>query len=141
MQIRWPLAASAFLVSLVCGQPTPEKYKTRLATVAMDASMRSTVAGAGSAFATLADKTLTISGTFEGLRSPATAAKVHRGRITGVRGPAIFDLTVSPAANGTIAGAVELTTDQLDDLRRGRLYIQIDSEKAPDGNLWGWLLK
>jgi hypothetical protein len=141
MQFRWSFAASAFLASLVFGQPTPEKYKTRLAPVAMDASMRSTIAGTGSALATLAGKTLTFSGTFEGLRSPATVAKVHRGRITGVRGPSILDLNVSPAANGTIAGAVELTTDQLDDLRRGRLYIQIDSEKAPDGNLWGWLLK
>jgi hypothetical protein len=25
-------------------------------------------------------------------------------------------------------------------LKAGRLYIQIDSEKGPEGHLWGWLL-
>ena len=25
------------------------------------------------------------------------------------------------------------------DLEKGRLYVQLHSEKAPDGNLWGWL--
>jgi len=25
------------------------------------------------------------------------------------------------------------------DLASSRLYIQLHSEKAPDGNLWGWL--
>jgi hypothetical protein len=26
-------------------------------------------------------------------------------------------------------------------LRKGMVYVQIHSEGAPDGNLWGWLLK
>jgi len=26
------------------------------------------------------------------------------------------------------------------DLEKGRFYVQLHSEKAPDGNLWGWLL-
>jgi hypothetical protein len=26
------------------------------------------------------------------------------------------------------------------DLDKGRLYVQLQSEKAPDGNLWGWLM-
>jgi hypothetical protein len=25
-------------------------------------------------------------------------------------------------------------------LKAGRFYIQLHSERAPDGNLWGWLL-
>jgi hypothetical protein len=25
-------------------------------------------------------------------------------------------------------------------LRQGRMYLQLHSESAPDGNLWGWLL-
>ena len=29
---------------------------------------------------------------------------------------------------------------QLADLEKGRLYVQLHSEKAPDGNLWGWLM-
>ena len=34
----------------------------------------------------------------------------------------------------------DLTPIQLADLEKGRLYVQVHSEKAPDGNLWGWLL-
>ena len=25
-------------------------------------------------------------------------------------------------------------------LRQGRVYVQVNSQKAPEGNLWGWLL-
>jgi len=25
-------------------------------------------------------------------------------------------------------------------LRQGQIYLQIHSETAPDGNLWGWLI-
>ena len=46
----------------------------------------------------------------------------------------------SPATSGTITGSIELTREQADDLANGRLYIQLHSEKAPEGNLWGWLL-
>ena len=35
---------------------------------------------------------------------------------------------------------MELSPVQIADLEKGRLYIQLHSEKAPDGNLWGWLL-
>jgi hypothetical protein len=61
----------------------------------------------------------------------------------GVRGPTILDLdlTISKAEKGTLSGSVELTPDQIADLRAGRLYVQIQSERAPDGNLWGWLLR
>jgi hypothetical protein len=57
-----------------------------------------------------------------------------------MRGPAIGDLTATAATSGTINGAIELTKQQIDDLAAGRLYLQLHSEKAPDGNLWGWFL-
>ncbi len=53
----------------------------------------------------------------------------------------MFDLKVSKVARGTVEGTLELKPNQIEDLNQGRLYIQIHSEKAPDGNLWGWLLK
>ena len=34
-----------------------------------------------------------------------------------------------------------VTPDQIADLRNGQWYVQIQSERAPDGNLWGWLLR
>jgi len=122
--------------------PAGETFKARLSPVPIDATMMSTVAGSGSLTATLAGKQFTITGTFEGLRSPATTAQLHRGP-RGIRGPAILDLdlTISKAVKGTFSGSVELTPDQIADLRNGRLYVQIQSERAPDGNLWGWLLR
>jgi hypothetical protein len=118
-----------------------EKYKVRLSTVPMDGGMREAVAGSGAATAMLAGTKLTINGTFQGLRSPATGAHLHRGVATGVRGSPLAELTVSKAANGTITGSIDLTPEQMDGLKKGQLYVQISSEKAPDGNLWGWVLR
>jgi hypothetical protein len=112
----------------------------RLTPVPIDAAMRATVTGIGTASATLNDRTLTVNGSFEGLRSPATIAQIHQGPAMGVRGPVLFDLTVSKAMEGSISGTFKLTPGQVENLLKGKLYIQIHSEKAPDGNLWGWLL-
>jgi hypothetical protein len=132
------------LAALWIAQPAAqnqEKYKVRLSTIPMDGGMRETVAGMGTATAALAGTKLTISGTFQGLRTPATAARLHNGVARGVRGAPLGDLTVSKAVSGTLAGSIDLTPEQLQNLRKGQLYIQISSEKAPDGNLWGWLLR
>jgi hypothetical protein len=59
----------------------------------------------------------------------------------GVRGPSFGVLTVSKAPKGTLSGSIDLTPEQLQALRKGQLYIQISSEKAPDGNLWGWVVR
>ncbi len=102
--------------------------------------MQSTIAGSGSATAALKGTTLTINGTFTGLKTPATAARLHRGPKTAMRGPAIGDLTATAATDGTISGSIELSAAQAADLAAGRLYVMLHSEKAPEGNLWGWLL-
>jgi hypothetical protein len=124
------------------GTPAAETFKARLSPVPIDVTMMSAIAGSGSITATLSGKQLTITGTFEGLRSPATTAQLHRGP-KGIRGPAILDLDlmIPKAVKGTLSGSVELTPDQITDLKNGRLYLQIQSERAPDGNLWGWLLR
>jgi CHRD domain len=119
----------------------PERFRVRLTTVPMDGGMRNTVAGFGSATASLAGATLSINGTFDGLKSPATAATVHSGAAKGVRGASVGDLIVSKATKGTLTGSVNLTQEQVKGLREGRVYIELASEKAPEGNLWGWLLK
>lgn len=108
--------------------------------VPIDLTMRKTVTGSGTVTASLDGSTLVIDGTFKGLATPATVARVHRGANRGLRGPAIADLQVEAATSGAIRGKVTLTAEQVDDLQKGRLYLQLHSEKAPDGNLWGWLL-
>ena len=125
---------------LVIGQ-AQETFKTRLSPVPIDGTMRASVTGKGSATATLAGDTVSITGSFEGLQAAATVARLHQSKVAGVRGPVLADLTVSKAVSGTVSGSIKLTSEQADSLRKGRLYIQIHSEKAPDGNLWGWLLR
>jgi hypothetical protein len=107
----------------------------------MDGGMRNTVAGSGAATASLSGSKLTITGTFDGLKTPATGAQVLLGRARGVRGAPIGELTVTKATNGSVGGAIDLTPAQVEGLRHGQLYVQIASEKAPEGNLWGWILK
>ena len=121
---------------------TPETFKARLSPVPINISMMATIAGSGSLTATLKGKQLTIQGTFEGLRSPATTAQIHRAP-KAIPGPAIpnLELTVTKGVEGTVSGTWELTPDQIADLRNGQWYMQIQSERAPDGNLWGWLLR
>jgi hypothetical protein len=119
----------------------PETFKTRLSPVPVDAKTRADVTGVGSVTATLMGAKLSITGSFEGLRSQALDAKVHQGPATGVRGPAILDIVVPHATSGAVSATLDLTPQQIESLKKGRLYLQIDSEKAPDGNLWGWLLR
>ena len=84
--------------------------------------------------------TLTITGTFDGMNSPATLAHVHRAA-KGLRGPKILDLTVTKATSGTIQGTFKLTPMQIEELDKDRWYLQIDTEKNPEGQLRGWLIK
>ena len=99
------------------------------------------IAGSGSFTATLTGNKLTIAGTFEGLKSNATAAHIHQGTAPGVRGPVLLNLEVTKAQSGQISGTFDLTPEQIENLHKGRLYVQIHSEKAPGGNLWGWIVK
>ena len=118
-----------------------ERFKARLSPVPVDTTMQRNVMGVGSLTAVLIGSKLTITGSFDGLAGAATVARLHKGLATGVRGSSFHDLTVSKAAKGTVAGSFDLTPDQVESLKKGQLYVQIHSEKAPDGNLWGWLLR
>jgi hypothetical protein len=115
-------------------------FRARLSPVPIDLAMQATVKGAGSVTAVLNGTVLTITGTFEGLRAPATQAQIRRGP-RGIRGPVVFDLTASRTTSGTLSGRIDLSASQVADLEAGRLYVQLHSESAPDGNLWGWLLQ
>jgi hypothetical protein len=87
--------------------------------------------------AVLTGTKLAVTGTFDGLKSPATIAQVHKSPTRGVRGPNVLDLTVAKTdtGSGTISGSLELSAIQIADLEKGRLYVQLHSEKAPGGNL------
>ena len=120
-------------------QAQAPQYRGRLSLMPLDIAMQNVIAGSGSAAATLKGSTLNITGTFTGLKTPATVARVHRSAKPGMRGAPIGDLAVTAETSGTISGSLELTKEQIADLAAGRLYVQLHSQKAPEGNLWGWL--
>lgn len=138
MPLKRYLIVAAIGLSLAA--QTKDAFKTRLTATPADARTRASLAGSGTASATLAGSKLTITGTFEGLVSPATTAEVHSAVAAGVRGPKIAEITVSKAVSGTLSGAVDLTPEQLTSLHKGGIYVLINSEKAPEGVLWGWFL-
>jgi hypothetical protein len=136
---RWLIVLAAATLALAQGQET---YKTRLSPVPIDAQLAPTVTGHGAITATLSGTKLTVTGSFEDMRSAATAAHLCLGKIMpGVRGAPIHELTVAKAMGGNISGSADLTTAEVDALRKGWLYVQVDSAGAKEGNLWGWLLK
>ena len=126
------------LTPLVYAQ-NAQTFKARLSPMPVDATNQAGTTGLGAVTAVLAGTKLSVSGTFSGLQTPATIAQVHVGA-KGISGPPALDLTVTKATSGTLQGELMLTPAQVGHLKRGRLYIQIHSEKAPDGNLRGWLL-
>jgi CHRD domain len=139
MRPHWLAATILLAISVSPHAQGNRTYKARLSPIPIDLTMAATVTGLGSVTAVLNTNKLTFSGTFEGLSSPATIAQLRKGPMAGVRGPVLFDLTVTHGTSGTIGGSVELTPAQVTDLEKRRLYVQVHSEKSPDGNLWGWL--
>jgi hypothetical protein len=134
------IAAATLSVGSTASAQT-EMYKARLSPTPVESSTLASITGAGSATATLSGRSLAVRGTFEGMKTAATIAQIHLGP-RGVRGPVMFDLTVikGTAGAGTLAGTFTLTPELVEAVKRGRFYVQVHSEKAPDGNLWGWLL-
>jgi hypothetical protein len=138
-RIRWCLTALVgAVIALQAG--AQQSFKVRLRPVPIEASTAANTTGAGEATAQLAGTKLTLRGNFAGLKGAATVARLHQGAVMGVRGPAIAEVTVPAVTNGNFTAEVALTAAQVEGLRQGHVYLQIHSETAPDGNLWGWLL-
>ncbi len=136
--------ALAVLALPVSASAQNDTYSARLGWVPTTPQDRPNVTGKGSATATLVGRKLTISGSFEGLAAPATVARLHGGIAKGARGAAIADLMVTQAAAGKLSGSIDLTPQQIESLKQGKLYIQLHTAKGvpPDGStLWGWFLK
>jgi len=139
---RAPLRAAAAVLAVFAmfGAHAAEGFKVRLTPVPIEASTAAKTQGSGSASASLDGSTLSVTGSFTGLVGAATVAALHEGPVLGVRGPAVADFTVPQSASGSFNAQFKLTPAQVQSLHQGRLYLQIHSAAAPDGNLWGWLL-
>jgi hypothetical protein len=130
----------AMLAVLSATAVRADDYATRLTAVAYDGAMRANVQGDGHVTASIQGRKLTVQGDFHALPSAATEAKLYSGPGIGVPGPALLDLQMAGQSEGTFQGSFTLSAAQLAALKRGHVYVQINSQKAPDGNLWGWLL-
>jgi len=115
-------------------------YEAELDPAPFDATNRADVIESiGNLTATLDGSTLTVRGTFSNFTSPATGGSFRIGLAKGVPGDAIGSLTVEHARQGAFSGTIKLSSAQMAALKREALYVRIDSEKAPDGNVQGWL--
>ncbi len=132
---------AAFLLDGLSGAASAaDVYASRLTAVAYDGAMRANVQGDGHVSAALNGRSLTVTGDFNALPSAATSVKLYSGPGIGVPGDAILDLQLSGQTQGSISGTVKLSGKQLTALKQGHVYVQLNSQKAPEGNLWGWLL-
>jgi CHRD domain len=125
---------------LLAGPAWAAGYDAELDPVPFDASNREIVIDSiGDASATLDGSTLTVKGNFSNFTSPAASGSLRIGLAKGVPGDAIGTLSVDHATTGHFSGSIKLTSTQIAALKKEAIYVRIDSEKAPDGNVQGWL--
>lgn len=130
---------AAVLCAVFCAPAfAADKYQTDIGPTPKNGRQGANVQGRGTVLATLDNNKFALHGKFSGLSSPATEAHLHMGNVMGGTGPSIGDLTIPQAPSGNIAGTFTLTPDQVAALRSGKLYVMLNSQSAPKGNLWGW---
>ena len=115
-----------------------DNYQTDIGPTPKNGRQGASAQGRGTVLATLDSNTFAVHGKFAGLSSPATQARLHMGNVMGGIGPAIGGLKIAQAQSGEISGTFTLTPDQIAALKVGKLYVMLDSQSAPKGNLWGW---
>ena len=115
-----------------------DNYQTDIGPTPKNGRQGANVQGRGTVLATLDKNKFSLQGKFSGLSSPATEARLHIGNVMGGTGPAIGGLKIPQAQSGEISGSFTLTRDQIAALKLGKLYVMLDSQSAPKGNLWGW---
>jgi hypothetical protein len=145
--VTFKIFAPALFAALAFAAPAlAADYQAGLGPMPLDDETKAVIAGRGDATATSDGKTLTVKGSFHGMPSNATEAHIFVSQVAGMPGKQILNLDVTKSTSGTISGSYTLTSAQATALRTGKLYIQINSEKAPPGyswgptgTLWGWL--
>ena len=135
LRIVSPVAAMFFAAAPALAA---DNYQTDIGPTPKNGRQGANVQGRGTVLATLDNNKFSLQGKFSGLSSPATEARLHMGNVMGGTGPAIGGLKIPQAQSGEISGTFTLTRDQVAALKLGKLYVMLDSQSAPKGNLWGW---
>lgn len=133
------LAGLLGLLDMAPHAQSGERFHGRLSVLPVDVATARTMSGSGEAHATLMGNSLVITGTFEGLSSPATVAHIHQAPLAR-RGPMAFTVEVTTGTNGEISGSLELDDAQRQALRNSEYYVQIHTETNTGGEIRGWLI-
>jgi hypothetical protein len=133
-----PLITAIFCVAFCTPAFAADNYQTNIGPTPKNGRQGADVQGRGMVLATLDNNKFSLQGKFSGLSSPATQAHLSMGNVMGGTGPTIGDLKIAQAQSGDISGTFILTTDQVAALQGGKLYVILNSQSAPKGNLWGW---
>ncbi|MBL4821050.1 MAG: CHRD domain-containing protein [Gammaproteobacteria bacterium] len=130
------LFISCLTLTIVSAQTT--SFRARLSEVPVTPQTYKTITGVGEVFVTLNGSTASVTGTFEGMSSAASAVHIHNAP-KAMNGPPIGALEATSLPAGSISGELELTAEQVEALRNEELYIVIHTENNPGGELRGWL--
>lgn len=141
--LRTLILLGLVVVSATPGAQGDERYRGRLSVLPVDVATLRTMSGSGEVRATLEGRSLVVSGSFEGLSSPATVAHIHEAP-PARRGPVAFAIDVNSATgatSGEVTGTVELDDAQTRALRNHEYYVQIHTEHNAGGEIRGWLMR
>ncbi len=130
------IGLSAFIFSTTVS--AQQKFTAGLNGVQENPSVNSP--GKGSCVLTLdtAETQITLSCTYSGLGSNASAAHIHTDGPVGVNGPVLFNLTGASGTSGTLTlASTAVTPAQVADLRAKRWYVNIHTANFPGGEIRG----
>jgi hypothetical protein len=115
-----------------------ETFRARLSPMPTTPQTVNEITGGGEVILTLVGNTLTIEGSFEGMSSTATAAHVHNAPPARL-GPVVHTLKFTDATAGEVTAQLQLSDDQVAELKANNFYIQVHSINNPSGELRGWI--
>jgi hypothetical protein len=127
--------------TVAAAQPADLSFRSRLTSAAFQPPAPM-FKGDGDVVAVIDRRTVKVTGDFRGLASPATHARLLSGSAPGVPGSVVVgEIKLSAHASaGAFSGTLQLNPSQLALLTSRRVYVQIETQAAPDGALWGWLM-
>jgi hypothetical protein len=142
---RFPLtlAALAALFTLGLGTPASAEVHSLYAVLTGNQEVPPVASsGTGNCWITLDDVTgaVTVSGSFTGLTSTATAAHIHGPAAPGMLGGILVTLTETGGTSGTISGGGTLSPANVAAMLAGNTYINVHTLNFGGGELRGQAL-
>jgi len=135
------MALAALAVCLLSGLAGADQVKFKADLSAANEVPAVTLAGKGTATASLdtSTKTLTWTVDYSGLSGPATAAHIHGPAAAGANAGVLVPFTGDLA--NPIKGSATLTDAQITDLEAGKMYVNIHTAVNKAGEIRGQLVR